>query len=107
MKTLSTTKRILAIIAAMMLFAAPTVADVKDRMVERRAIVAAVWGMPIVNFQAMRDGLKQGAGERHAHKQPIYPEDAGWRLNLWNGANRPPQSSRETTQNFQATPRLP
>jgi hypothetical protein len=28
-------------------------------MVERRAIEAAVWGMPIVNFQAMRDGLKK------------------------------------------------
>jgi len=28
-------------------------ADVKDRMIERRAIGAAVWGMPIVNFQAM------------------------------------------------------
>ena len=39
-----------------------TVADVKDRMVERRAIEAAVWGMPIVNFQAMRDGLKKDAG---------------------------------------------
>ena len=35
---------------------------VKDRMVERRAIEAAVWGMPIVNFQAMRDGLKRDAG---------------------------------------------
>jgi hypothetical protein len=38
------------------------VADVKDRMVERRAIEAAVWGMPIVNFQAMRDGMKKDAG---------------------------------------------
>ncbi len=47
-----------------LLFAAPTwaQADVKDRMVERRAIEAAVWGMPIVNFQAMRDGLKKDAG---------------------------------------------
>jgi hypothetical protein len=36
--------------------------DVKDRMVERRAIEAAVWGMPIVNFQAMRDALKKDAG---------------------------------------------
>jgi hypothetical protein len=46
------------------LFTAPTwaQADVKDRMVERRAIEAAVWGMPIVNFQAMRDGLKKDAG---------------------------------------------
>ena len=35
---------------------------VKDRMVERRAIEAAIWGMPIVNFQAMRDGLKRDAG---------------------------------------------
>jgi hypothetical protein len=41
---------------------ASAVADVKDRMVERRAIEAAVWGMPIVNFQAMRDGLKKDAG---------------------------------------------
>jgi len=47
-----------------LLFAAPTwaQADVKGRMVERRAIEAAVWGMPIVNFQAMRDGLKKDAG---------------------------------------------
>jgi hypothetical protein len=47
-----------------LLFAAPTWAqtDVKDRMVERRAIEAAVWGMPIVNFQAMRDGLNKDAG---------------------------------------------
>jgi hypothetical protein len=37
-------------------------ADVKDRMVERRAIEAAVWGMPIVNYQAMRDGFKRDAG---------------------------------------------
>jgi hypothetical protein len=47
-----------------LLFIAPTWAtdDVKDRMIERRAIEAAVWGMPIVNFQAMRDGLKKDAG---------------------------------------------
>ena len=35
-------------------------ADVKDRMVERRAIEAAVWGMPIVNFQ----GYARWAEER-------------------------------------------
>lgn len=62
MKTLNLMKSILAVTAAMALFAAPAVADVKDRMVERRAIEAAVWGMPIVNFQAMRDGLKRDAG---------------------------------------------
>jgi hypothetical protein len=47
-----------------LLYAAPAwvQADVKDRMVERRAIEPAVWGMPIVNFQAMRDGLKKDAG---------------------------------------------
>ena len=54
MKTVNPTKGILAIAAAMVLFTAPALADVKDRMVERRAIEAAVWGMPIVNFQAMR-----------------------------------------------------
>jgi hypothetical protein len=41
---------------------AKAVADVKDDMVERRAIEAAVWGMPIVNFEAMRDGMKDDAG---------------------------------------------
>ena len=41
---------------------APAAADVKARMVHRRAIEAAVWGMPIVNFQAMRDGMKRDAG---------------------------------------------
>ena len=51
-----------AVMAAMVLFTVPAVADVKDRMVERRAIEAAVWGMPIVNFQAMRDGFKKDAG---------------------------------------------
>jgi hypothetical protein len=49
----------------MLLFTAPAMSDVKVRMVERRAIEAAVWGMPIVNFQAMRDGMKQGAGVGH------------------------------------------
>jgi hypothetical protein len=51
-----------AFTAVMVLFTALAVADVKDRMVERRAVEAAVWGMPIVNFQAMRDGLKKDAG---------------------------------------------
>ena len=38
-----------------------TVADVKDRMVQRREIEAAVWGMRIINFLAMRDGLPEPA----------------------------------------------
>lgn len=36
--------------------------SIKEEMVQRRAIEAVVWGMPIVNFQAMRDGLKKDAG---------------------------------------------
>lgn len=48
--------------AAMALFTSPVVADIKDDAVERRAIEAAVWGMSIVNFQAMRDVMKQDAG---------------------------------------------
>ena len=34
----------------------------QERMLHRRAVDAVVWGMPIVNFQAMRDGLKKDAG---------------------------------------------
>jgi len=61
---MSTFCKALVMIAAIVAFLAPAMADVniKDRMVERRAIEAAVWGMPIVNFQAMRDGLKKDAG---------------------------------------------
>jgi len=62
MKMVNPRRGMLAIMAATVLFTAPAMADVKDRMVERRAIEAAVWGMPIVNFQAMRDGMKQDAG---------------------------------------------
>ncbi len=62
MKTFNPAKSTLAIMATMVLFSTHAVADIKDRMVERRAIEAAVWGMPIVNFQAMRDGLKKDAG---------------------------------------------
>jgi hypothetical protein len=36
--------------------------SIKEEMVERRAIEEVVWGMPIVNFQAMGDGLKKDAG---------------------------------------------
>ncbi len=62
MTTLNLTKGFAAITTVMVLFTTHAVADVKDRMVERRAIEAAVWGMPIVNFQAMREGLKRDAG---------------------------------------------
>jgi len=37
--------------------------SVVQRMVEHRAVEAAVWGMPLMNFKAMRDGAKAlGAG---------------------------------------------
>jgi len=64
MKTLNLAmaKAIMAFTVMMVLFTVPATADVKDQMVERRAIEAAVWGMPIVNFQAMRDALKNDAG---------------------------------------------
>ena len=55
-------RRTILLTAILLVLCGPAVADVKDRMVERRAIEAAVWGMPIVNFQAMRDGMKRDAG---------------------------------------------
>jgi hypothetical protein len=44
MTTLNLSKGFLAVTAVMVLFTTHAVADVKDRMVERRAIEAAVWG---------------------------------------------------------------
>jgi hypothetical protein len=63
-KTMRTAGSVAIFLLFALLFASTTwaQADIKDRMVERRAIEAAVWGMPIVNFQAMRDGLKKDAG---------------------------------------------
>ncbi len=64
-------------------------ADVKDRMVERRAIEAAVWGMPIVNFQAMRDGLKKDAGVGNndvAYNSKVQT----WRLRMTTNNNTTP-----------------
>jgi hypothetical protein len=63
--------------------------DVKDRMVERRAIEAAVWGMPIVNFQAMRDGLKKDAGVGYndvAYNSKVQT----WRLRMTTNNNTTP-----------------
>lgn len=34
----------------------------EERMIHRRAVEAIVWSMPLINFQAMRDGLKKDAG---------------------------------------------
>ena len=34
----------------------------EERMLHRRAVDAVIWSMPLVNFQAMRDGLKKDAG---------------------------------------------
>jgi len=34
----------------------------QERMLHRRAVDAVIWSMPLVNFQAMRDGLKKDAG---------------------------------------------
>ena len=34
----------------------------QERMIHRRAVEAIIWSMPLVNFQAMRDGLKKDAG---------------------------------------------
>ena len=34
----------------------------QERMIHRRAVEAIIWSMPLINFQAMRDGLKKDAG---------------------------------------------
>ena len=34
----------------------------QERMIHRRAVEAIIWSMPLVNFPAMRDGLKKDAG---------------------------------------------
>ncbi len=36
--------------------------NIQERMKHRRAVEAVVWSMPLINFMAMRDGLKRDAG---------------------------------------------
>ncbi|MGT2428999.1 DUF1254 domain-containing protein [Cupriavidus basilensis] len=39
------------------------VADLDQRMVHRRAVEAAIWGVPAVNFERLRDGLADAGGD--------------------------------------------
>jgi len=92
MKTFNPAINTLAIMATLVLFSTHAVADVKDRMVERRAVEAAVWGMPIVNFQTMRDGLKNDAGVGYndiAYNSRVQT----WRLRMTTNNNTTPYIS--------------
>lgn len=42
-----------------------TASDLAQRTVERRAVEAAIWGMPLVNFDAMRQAYFRDAGARY------------------------------------------
>ena len=44
---------------------APSVADLARRTVERRAVEAAIWGMPLVSVDAMRQAFFRDAGARY------------------------------------------
>ncbi len=36
--------------------------NIQERMMHRRAVEAAVWSMPLMNFLAMRDGIRDDGG---------------------------------------------
>lgn len=39
--------------------------DLAHRTIERRAVEAAIWGMPIVSFDAMREAFFRDAGAKY------------------------------------------
>ena len=55
--------------------------QIYSNMLERRAVEATMWAMPLINFQAMRDGMARdnGAGP-NAISYFSRPQD--WRLQI-------------------------
>ena len=62
-----------ALLAALVLICAATsahaqnfsAADLARRTIERRTVEAAIWGMPIVAFDAMRQAFLRDAGAKY------------------------------------------
>jgi hypothetical protein len=44
---------------------APSAGDAKDRMLQRRAVEAVIWGMPLVNTDAMRQAYLRDVGAKY------------------------------------------
>jgi hypothetical protein len=61
--------------------AAPQTDDITQRLLHRRAIEAALWGMPIVSFDAMRQAFLRDAGAKY-NDIVFWSSKADWQLQI-------------------------
>jgi hypothetical protein len=57
----------------------PALGESARRTVQRRAIEAAIWGMPLVSFDAMRQGYFRDAGAKY-NDIIYYSKPADWKF---------------------------
>lgn len=55
--------------------------DLKTRMLERRAVEAVIWGMPLVNFDALRQAYLRDGGARY-NDILYWSRPSDWRVQL-------------------------
>ena len=56
-------------------------AEANQRMLQHRAVEAAIWGMPLVSFAAMRDAFFRDAGAKYG--DIVYlSKPADWRFQI-------------------------
>jgi len=63
--------------------------SIQERMIHRRAVEAVVWSMPLMNFLAMRDGIKEDGGAGFnvvAYNSKVQ----NWRLQVTTANNTTP-----------------
>jgi hypothetical protein len=97
-------RTIFPVLCCLLLSAAPAIAqdatnfspqELHSRMVERRAVEAAIWGMPIVSFDAMREAGVRDAGAKY--NDIIYwSQPADWKFQF----TTPNASTRYVYFNF-------
>ena len=61
----------------------------EERMFYRRAVDAVVWSMPLINFQAMRDGLRKDAGVK-TNNVAFHSQVQNWKLQTTTNNNTTP-----------------
>ena len=63
--------------------------NIQERMVHRRAVEATVWSMPLMNFLAMRDGIRDDGGAGF-NVVAYYSKVQNWRLQVTTANNTTP-----------------
>ena len=65
------------------------IAKLKERIMHSRAFESVIWSVPLMNYKAMRDGYKEGAGVGY-NDVAYYSKVQTWELEIPTGNNTTP-----------------